>query len=664
MAATADLSLIIKAQNAASGVLKQIEGDVGGLGKMMSTGLKVGALAAAGGVGAAAFALKSFVGDAMETQKIMAQTNAVLASTHGAAGMSAQAVGDLANSLSKVIPIDDEVIQSAENMLLTFTNIGKDVFPQATETVLDMATALGEDTQSAAVQLGKALNDPIAGVTALRKVGVALTDQQREQIKVLVESGDVMGAQKIILKELQTEFGNSGRAAGETFAGKMKILNTQVGNIKESIGLALLPVLTKLADLATKYVVPAIEDGVAAMQDFVGVIAAALSGDLGKAAELFNKLPAPLQEVALWLAANKARLEDFVKGIGELALKVFAAAQAFGAWLESSGVLANALLGLKTIWEALQLPIAWIIDHKPAMVAALIAIGIAGALAFAPVTVPVLALIAALAALTVGVGFVRRHFDELAPILAGVAGVVVAVLAPAIVAWTLATWAQFTATAALAVATVIAYAPLIAIALAIGLVIAAAVLLVQHWDTIRDAFMAAVNYIGDLIEQHKVLAIVIAFLTGPIGLVVLAVVELIRHWDLVKSKAFEVFDFVHGKVDEVETAFWDVVHAVEAVIDAIGRVHPPDLGDLAGGVKGLLDFGFAGGGVVPGGLTLVGERGPEIAWLPGGTRVFSNDESRQMAAGGGTPIVQHIYIGEWHNVGDSHAGIAAMGAAV
>src|SRR3990172_6510773 len=240
MATAAELAIIIKARDDASGVLDRVRGKATGLGSTLGSALKIGAAGAAVGLGVAVVALKGFVQEAAEAQRIQAQTN-------GVAGVSAKAVSDLANSLSRVIPVDDEVIQSAENMLLTFTKVGKDVFPQATEAALDMATALGGDPVEAAMRLGKALNDPIGGVTALRRVGVQLTDAQEKQVKAFVASGDIMSAQKVILQELQTEFGNSARAAGETFAGKMKILGTQIGNVKEAIGTALLPILTVAA---------------------------------------------------------------------------------------------------------------------------------------------------------------------------------------------------------------------------------------------------------------------------------------------------------------------------------------------------------------------------------------------------------------------------------
>ena len=213
---------------------------------------KGGALAAgAAGIGALTAGLKIGIDEFKESQQVTAQTNAVLKSTGKAAGVTAKQVDDLATSLMKKSGIDDEAIKSGENLLLTFTNVrneagkGNDIFNQATATMTDMSVALGQDMKSSATQLGKALNDPIKGITALSRVGVTFTEGQKKQIKALTESGDRMGAQKIILKELNKEFGGSAAAAGKTLPGQLNILKESFSNLAGELVGKLVPVLQK-----------------------------------------------------------------------------------------------------------------------------------------------------------------------------------------------------------------------------------------------------------------------------------------------------------------------------------------------------------------------------------------------------------------------------------
>lgn len=274
---------------------------IGGIAKTAILGL----------TGVAAVGIGLSIKAAADAEKISAETSAVLISTQGVAGMTYQAVNDLATSLSRVTPFEDDVVQGAENMLLTFTSIGKDVFPQATETVLNMSTALGQDTTSSAIQLGKALNDPINGVTALRRVGVSFTEAQLEQIRVLQESGDLMGAQKIILNELGTEFGGAAKAAGETFAGQLAILKGQVGNVAEAVGGPLIGALTGLLGKVMP-VISAFADGLPAAMDRVG---GAIELTVGVFSDLFGILSGRAPEAG---GALRAAFGDMAEPIAKV----------------------------------------------------------------------------------------------------------------------------------------------------------------------------------------------------------------------------------------------------------------------------------------------------------------------------------------------------------
>lgn len=171
-----------------------------------------------------------------ETEMNQAKLNAVLASTQEAAGLTAKELNNMATALMNVTTFDDDAITGAQSLLLTFTKIGKDVFPDATKTVLNMSAALGQDLKSSSIQLGKALNDPIKGMTALTRVGVSFSESQRKQIEYLQQSGDLMGAQKIILRELATEFGGSAEAIANTTSGRIEQFKNKIGNIQEEVG--------------------------------------------------------------------------------------------------------------------------------------------------------------------------------------------------------------------------------------------------------------------------------------------------------------------------------------------------------------------------------------------------------------------------------------------
>lgn len=245
----------------------------GATGKMGGAFKAVGVAAAGAGLAIVA-GLKGAIDEAREAAKVTRQTEAVIKSTGGVAGVTADHISGLAEKLSNLAGVDDELIQTGENVLLTFTNIrnaagkGNDIFDQATTTALDMSSALGTDLQGSIIQVGKALNDPIKGITALSRVGVSFTQQQKDQIAAMVKAGDVLGAQKVILKELGTEFGGAAEAA----ADPMQKLGVIVGNLNERVGTALLPVVEKAADwLGAK--LPGALDGAAkafgALQDRV-----------------------------------------------------------------------------------------------------------------------------------------------------------------------------------------------------------------------------------------------------------------------------------------------------------------------------------------------------------------------------------------------------------
>jgi phage-related protein len=194
----------------------------------------------------AGFSLKGVIDSADAAEKTSAQMNAVLSSTKDISGMTAKQLNDLATSQSKVTTYSAGTTKQAENMLLTFTNIHSNVFPQTIKAAEDMATAMGMNATDAAKTLGKAMNDPTAGLSKLTKQGVTFTDAQKKQITAMQKAGDTAGAQKIILGELEKEFGGSATAAGSTFSGQLQIAQNTLKGVGATIGTALMPAIKEL----------------------------------------------------------------------------------------------------------------------------------------------------------------------------------------------------------------------------------------------------------------------------------------------------------------------------------------------------------------------------------------------------------------------------------
>jgi hypothetical protein len=233
----------------------KLQSSVGSLGRNFAA---AGAVIAGAGV-----LIGRSLADAAESQKVFAQTEAVLKSTGTTANGTAKDIAALASSLQKSTAFNDEAILAGQNLLLTFKGVrnevgeGNDIFNQASEAMLDFARAQNVDASSAAIKLGKALQDPIRGVAALRKSGVDFTKDQMDMIKALQESGDLMGAQKIVLAELQTQFGGSAAAYAKTFTGQVESMNNELNDLSEEIGFM---------------VMPAVQDLISELRDLIPVI--------------------------------------------------------------------------------------------------------------------------------------------------------------------------------------------------------------------------------------------------------------------------------------------------------------------------------------------------------------------------------------------------------
>lgn len=286
--------------------------------------------------------IKVAIGEYEEAEKVARRVEAAIKSTGGAAGVSADDIDKMSDRLSKLGAVDDEVVKSGAAMLLTFTNIRGEAFEPTLEAAANMSVALGTDIPAAAQMVGKALQDPTAGLTRLTRAGVVFTEQQKDQIRTLQASGDTLGAQKVILAELEKEFGGQLKA-GATDSERMKVA---MGNAAEAAGGVLAPALEMTAKGAEK--AAAVFE--AMPKPLQGVVvygtAAALIGP--RIVEGFSRIGESVATVKGWgqslKGAGKAA-EDMAEGAGagaSGASKLGAAIGAIGVGAAAAGMIAYA----------------------------------------------------------------------------------------------------------------------------------------------------------------------------------------------------------------------------------------------------------------------------------------------------------------------------------
>jgi len=161
---------------------------------------------------------------------------AVLHSTRNASEGVAEALEGQADALSRVSTFTDNAIVQAQTIALRFTHIGNEVFPRVTQAAMDMAAATGSDVASAMESLGRSIDDPIRGLTLLRRTNVTLTDEQKEQVKHLMAHGELIKAQGVLLDALAVKYAGAAAAMRNTMGGSLTALKNSWDRLLETIG--------------------------------------------------------------------------------------------------------------------------------------------------------------------------------------------------------------------------------------------------------------------------------------------------------------------------------------------------------------------------------------------------------------------------------------------
>lgn len=192
-------------------------------------------LAAAAAIGAVGFAVTAGLKEFREGERVLNQLNAALATTDHAAGVTAQQITELGNSVEKSTLFKKSDIQQAAAALTSFQNVAGTTFTRALELSADLAVRLGTDVPTAAETLGRALERPENGLGRLTKQFSDLSFRQKESIDQFLKQGDVASAQAVILSYLEEKTRGLAEAQIKT-SGEANALSDAWDNLMESLG--------------------------------------------------------------------------------------------------------------------------------------------------------------------------------------------------------------------------------------------------------------------------------------------------------------------------------------------------------------------------------------------------------------------------------------------
>lgn len=231
--------------------MKGIQGKVAaGVGRLNGlVGPAIAAVIGGAGISGMISIAADAVNESQRAQESYARLAAVLRATGGAAGFTTDQLSAYASELQNSSTVGDDEIMESMAILGTFKSVSGDVFKRATAAALDLSAAGFGSVSGATQQLAKALEDPVRGLGALRRVGVSFTAEQEKQIKNYVATNQLAQAQAIILGAVEGQVQGTAAALANTDSGQLKQLENTLGDIKEELGAAVMPLFIKFKEL-------------------------------------------------------------------------------------------------------------------------------------------------------------------------------------------------------------------------------------------------------------------------------------------------------------------------------------------------------------------------------------------------------------------------------
>ncbi len=253
--------------------------------------------------------ISQLIDNIVEAQEATAQLNAAFKATGQGLGLSRQKLDELASSLQQTTTFSDDLVKNAEAVLLTFNKVRGEGFERTIKAAADLSTRFGTDLVSSTKLLGKALQDPINGLTQLRRAGVTFTGAQKELIESFVASGDRAKAQGVILAEVEKRFKGSAEAARNTLGGALKGLKNAFGDALEGTEKGTSAAVKAINALSKAFSDPKLKEGFDLLIEFGANTSAKLITDFTNLVPPINKLSEALRNLGKELPS--------VKGLGD-----------------------------------------------------------------------------------------------------------------------------------------------------------------------------------------------------------------------------------------------------------------------------------------------------------------------------------------------------------
>jgi hypothetical protein len=318
----------------------------------------LGGLGLAGGLGGFYLGAEAAADSALRGIDAQARLAAALKATGGAAGFSAEELASWAGELQDATNIEDETIMESMALLSTFKSVQNDVFKRGTQAALDLAKTGFGSAESQAVALGKALENPTKGITALGRSGVTFTDAEKAKIKELQKSGNLYEAQLVILNAVEGQVKGVAEAMRNTPAGQYEAAKIALGDLQEELGGAVLPSLTRFKQqvVSAAGVGLVFAKGLLAVNDALGgmpgTLAAVSSGVMAVAAALKAARLAGLTfGAAMRTALIGTGVGILLVALGSIASLIWSAIEAAIEFAKTQGEWEGIVAQFSVAWE-------------------------------------------------------------------------------------------------------------------------------------------------------------------------------------------------------------------------------------------------------------------------------------------------------------------------